>query len=203
MGLVKSLARPEGNLTGVAFQDTELAGKRLELLHELVAPPVPIAVLNDPKAVGGMRDFSMTEEANRVLGRQLIVAKASNDAEIEAAFVTFARAAAGGLYIGSGAFLNSRRDLIAARAARYRLPAVAPLRSIAESGVLASYGPDRRDAYRRAGVYVSRILKGAKPSDLPIELSRKYELVLNLKTAKSLGFGIPQAVLLRADDVIQ
>jgi putative ABC transport system substrate-binding protein len=203
MGLVTSLARPGGNLTGVAFLDTDLAAKRLGLLHELIGPGVPIAVLTDPISPGGMPELKGVEDANRVLGRRLVIGRANSDSEIEAAFATFARAAAGAVFIGVGPYFSSRRDLIAAQVTRYRLPALAALRSFAEAGILASYGPNLPDAYHRGGAYVGRILKGARPAELPIELPTKYELVLNLKTAKALGLAIPQPILLRADDVIQ
>jgi putative ABC transport system substrate-binding protein len=203
MGLVTNLARPGGNLTGVAFLDTDLASKRLGLLHELTGPPVPIGILTDPNSPGGGPELKAAEDANRSLGRRLIVAKASTDSEIEAAFASFARSRAGALFIGVGPYFNSRRLVIAAQVAQHRFPAVAALRSFAEAGVLASYGPNFPDAYRSAATYVTRILNGAKPSDLPIELPRKYELVLNLKSAKALGLAIPQPILLRADDVIQ
>ncbi len=203
MGLVTSLARPGGNLTGVAFLDTDLAAKRLGLLHELIAPGVPIAVLTDPSSPGGMPELKAVEEANRVFGRRLVIGRAKSDSEIEAAFASFARAAAGAVFIGVGPYFSSRRDLIAARVTRYRLPALAALRNYAEAGILASYGPNLPDAYRRGGAYVGRILKGARPAELPIELPTRYELVLNLKTAKALGLAIPQPILLRADDVIQ
>jgi putative ABC transport system substrate-binding protein len=133
----------------------------------------------------------------------LLIAKASNDAEIDAAFATFARAGVGAVHIGAGPYFGSRRDMIVAQVARRGLPAVAALRSFADAGVLASYGPNFPDAYRRAGAYVTLILKGAKPADLPVELPTKYELVINLKTAKTLGIAVPQSILLRADHVIQ
>jgi putative ABC transport system substrate-binding protein len=203
MGLVTSLARPGGNLTGVAFLDTDLAAKRLGLLNELVARPATIAILIDPRAPGGVPELKDVEEASRAIGRQALVAKASSDAEIDAAFATFARAGVGAVFIGVGPYFNSRRDMIVAQVTRRGLPAVAALRSFAEAGVLASYGPNFPDAYRHAGAYVARILKGAKPADLPIELPTKYELVINLKTAKALGIAIPTSVLLRADEAIQ
>jgi putative ABC transport system substrate-binding protein len=203
MGLVTSLARPGGNLTGVAFLNTDVAAKRLGLLHELVARPATIAVLTDPNAPGGVQEIKDTVEASRAIGRQLLIAKASSDVEIDAAFATFARADVGAVFIGIGPYFSSRRDLIAAQVARRGLPAVAALRSFAEAGVLTSYGPNVPDAYRRAGAYVAHILKGAKPADLPVELPTRYEMVLNLKTAKALGLTIPQSVLLRADEVIQ
>lgn len=203
MGLVTNLARPSGNLTGVAFLDTDLAAKRLGLLHELVARSAAIGVLIDPNSPGGVPELKHIEDASRAIGRRLVIAKASNDAEMEAAFLTFGRTSAGAVFIGVGPYFSSRREMIAARVARSGLPAVAALRSFADAGVLASYGPSLPDAYRRAGVYVARIMKGAKPADLPIELPTKYELVINLKTAKALGLAIPQSILLRADEVIQ
>jgi putative ABC transport system substrate-binding protein len=203
MGLVTSLARPGGNLTGVAFLNTDVAAKRLGLLHELVAPPATIAVLTDPNAPGGVQELKDTVEASRAIGRQLLIAKASSDVEIDAAFATFARAGVGAVFIGIGPYFSSRRDLIAAQVAHRGLPAVAALRSFAEAGVLTSYGPNVPDAYRRAGTYVARILKGAKPADLPVELPTRYELVINLKAAKALGLTIARSLLLRADEVIQ
>ena len=203
LGLVPSLARPGGNVTGVAFLAADVAAKRLGMLHELTPRLATIAALTDPTAAGNDPELKSVEEASRVMGRRILILKASNDAEIDAAFATAAGAGALAVFVGTGAFYNSRRDRIAALAARYRLAAVYPLRSFAEAGGLMSYGPISADAYRRAGAYVARILKGAKPADLPVELPTKFELVINLKTAKAIGLDIPPMLLAAADEVIE
>ena len=203
LGLVASLARPGGNVTGVAFLDRDLTAKRLGLLHELTPRLATIAVLADPAAPGSDTELKSVEDASRAIGRRILIVKATDDAEIDVAFETAVRANAQAMFVGSGPFYGNRRGRLAALAARHGLPAIYPLRSFAEAGGLMSYGPSLPDAYRRAGGYVGRILKGAKPADLPVELPTRFELVINLRTAKALGLEIPPLLLTTADEVIE
>jgi len=201
-GLVASLSHPGGNLTGINFFTTELMGKRLELLHALVPKATVIAYLVNP---GGTTE-SLTrkvQETARMFGLQLRVLSAANEQEIDAAFATFAQLQPGALLVDSDVFLNVRREQIVALAARSKVPAIYDLREFVVAGGLMSYGASASEAWRLAGIYVGKILDGAKPADLPIVQSTKVELVINLKTAKALGLAIPQSLLLRADEVIQ
>jgi putative ABC transport system substrate-binding protein len=198
---VTSLSRPGGNVTGVSFTATPLNPKRLELLHELVPKPALIAVLMDANLLEvQLREM---EAAARALGRQILIVKAGNEREIEAAFATIVQAGTGALFVGAGAFYNSRRRQIVALAGRHALPASYHLREFVVAGGLMSYGSSDTDAYRRGGLYVGRILKGAKPSDLPVELPTRYELVFNLATAKALKLDIPAKLLALADEVLE
>jgi putative ABC transport system substrate-binding protein len=204
-GYVNSLTRPGGNVTGVSVIASTLNPRRLELLHELVPKPAVIALLWDPtpdvrNVEAQLRDM---EAAARALGRQILIVKAGNESAIDAAFATVIQAGAGALFVGTGPFYNSQRQKLVALAARHALPASYHLRDFVEAGGLMSYSANEADANRRLGVYVGRILKGEKPSDLPVELPTKYELVLNLKTAKALGLTMPPSVLARADEVIE
>ncbi len=203
LGLVPNLARPTGNLTGVAFLDTELVAKRFGILHEMTPRLATIAVLSDPTTPGADTELKSVEDASRMIGRRILIAKATSGAEIDAAFENFVRAGALAVYVGAGPVYNSRREQLAALAARYRLPSIFSLRGFAEAGGLLSYGQNLPDAYRLAGGYVARILKGAKPADLPVELPTRYELVINLRVAKALGFEIPTLLLTAADEVIE
>ena len=203
LGLVTSLNRPGGNLTGISWFSAEIATKRLALLNELVPTARVVTLLvsrDDPEAGWQPAD---AQEAARVLGRRLIVLSASTTSEIEAAFAGLVQQGAGALVLSSGAFFLNRRDQIIALAARHALPAIYPTREFAVAGGLMSYGNDVPDSYRRNGVYVGRILKGDRPGDLPIDQSTKFELVINLKTAKALGLTIPPSLLLRADQVVE
>jgi putative tryptophan/tyrosine transport system substrate-binding protein len=202
-GLVGSLNRPGGSITGVIFTIEDLATKQLGLLHELVPKAAVLGVLLDPNNRASEAQLSGVEEAGRVIGRQILIVKAASEQDFNAAFVTIIRAGAGGLLVGGGpAFLNQRRQLVAL-AIRHGLPASYPTRQYSEAGGLMSYGSSQTDAYRRAGIYVGRILKGAKPADLPVELSAKFELVINLATAKALGLEVPATLLARADEVLE
>ncbi len=203
LGLVTNLARPTGNLTGVAILDTELAAKRFGILDEMTQRLATIAVLNDPTTPGIDTELKSVEDASRMIGRRILIAKATSGAEIDAAFENFVRAGALAVYVGGGPVYNSRRDQLAALAARYRLPSIFGMRSFAEAGGLLSYGANLPDAYRRAGGYVARILRGAKPADLPVELPTRFELVINLRAARAIGLEIPPILLAAADEVIE
>ena len=202
-GLVTSLNRPGGNATGVIFTETDLAAKQLGLLHELAPKAATIAVLgdaNEPELDLELRDI---EAAGRTIGRQILVVKVGSEREFNASFTMILRAGAGALLVrGSPLFLTRRRQLVAL-AARHAIPAIYELREFVVAGGLMSYGPDIADAYRRVGIYVGRILKGAKPADLPVEMATKFDLVINLATAKAIDLDIPPTLLARADEVIE
>ena len=203
-GLVASLNRPGGNVTGVNFFAGVLGPKRLELLLQLVPKATTIAVLVNPNTTETEAERRDVQAAARAIGRQLIMLDVSSDRDVELAFATFAQRGAGALLIGSGGFLNSsKRERLVALAARHRLPAVYAVREAVVSGGLMSYGPSITDAYRQVGVYTGRILKGEKPADLPVMQSTKFQLVLNLKTAKTLGLDVPPTLLALADEVIE
>jgi len=204
LGLVKSLARPEGNLTGINFFNSELVAKQLELLRELVPQAVTVAVFVNP---AGATTFETTlrdiEPAGRAMGLQLKIMRASSSREIDAAFAALARDRPDALFVGNDAFFNSRRVQLVQLAAHHRLPAVYSGREYSEIGGLISYGTNIADAYRQAGVYAGRVLKGAKPSDLPVLQSSKFELVINHQTARTLGLTVPDKLLVAADEVIE
>jgi len=202
-GLVTSLARPTGNITGVTFISTELMPKRLELLSELVPQAKVVALLvnpNNPNTEAMMRDMP---EAARVEGLQLHILKASVEREIDTAFETLVQLQAGALVVGADAFFFSERDHLVALAARHAVPSIYDTREFTAAGGLISYGPSLTGTYRQAGIYTGRILKGAKPADLPIERPTTFELVINLKTAKALGLAVPQSLLAGANEVIE
>jgi len=202
-GLVGSLNRPGGNITGVVFIVAALAAKLLGLLHELVPAASVVAVLRDPNFLEFEAESRDLEEAGRAFGRQILMVNAAHEREFNAAFATVVHAGAGGLLIGASPFFFSQRRQLVALAGRHALPTVYNQREYAEVGGLISYGPSQTDAYRRAGVYVGRILKGEKAGDLPVEMGTKFELVINLATAKAFGFEIPPLLLARADEVIE
>jgi putative ABC transport system substrate-binding protein len=199
-GLVTSLNRPGGNVTGVSFFAATLGAKRLEQLRQLVPSATTIAVLATPDNPEDLRDV---EAAAQAFAQQLIVISATNASEIEAAFATFVQRGAGALITTSGAFTFSHREEIVALAARYTLPASYGLREFATAGGLMSYAASITDAYRQVGMYAGRILKGEKPGDLPVILSTKFEFVINLKTAKTLGLKVPLIMQMTADEVIE
>jgi len=201
-GYVRSLNRPGGNVTGVSWFAALLASKGLGLLHELVPNAAVIALLTNPRLPESARIPTDAQEAARGLGRQLLLLNASTPSEIDIAFATMRERRANALYVGADPFFTSRRQQIVALAARDAIPAMYANREYVEEGGLISYGNDRVDGYRRAGVYVGRILNGASPADLPVEQATKFELVVNVKTAKAIGLTIPESFLARADEVI-
>jgi putative tryptophan/tyrosine transport system substrate-binding protein len=203
-GLVSNLSRPGANITGVSFASTSLGPKRLGLLHELVRPPATIAWLRDPRDPSFKGHEKEMPPAARELGRQLLALNAQSVGEIDAAFATIVQSRAGALLIGNSILFNNRRRQLAALAARHGVPAISGIREFVLAGGLMSYGASDTDAYRRAGShYVARILKGAKPGDLPVEMPTKYELVINVVAAKALGLEIPPKLLALADEVIE
>jgi ABC-type uncharacterized transport system substrate-binding protein len=202
-GLVASLNRPSGNVTGISFITAELGSKQLGLLRELRPGTALIAVLVDPKWPVTERFVSELRAAALAVGQQLIVLDVSSDREIEIAFTTLVQRGAGALHVGIGGFMNSQRERIVALAARHRIPAIYTWREAVAAGGLISYAPSIADAYRQAGIYAGRILKGEKPGDLPVMLPTKFEFVINLKTAKTLGLEVPDRLLIAADEVIE
>jgi len=202
-GLVASLNRPGGNVTGVGLLGPELETKRLEFLSQLVPGTTAIAVLVNPMNPAADLQLRNLQEAAGVIKRQIDILRASTASEIETAFETAAQKGADGLLVVQDPFYNSRRDQIVGLAARYRRPVVYPLREFADIGGLVSYGHDLVDEYRQMGVYVGRVLKGEKPTDLPVVQPSKFECVINLKTAKTLGLTIPPSLLTIADEVIE
>jgi ABC-type uncharacterized transport system substrate-binding protein len=204
LGLVASLARPGGNATGVNFYSGELTAKRLELLREMVPAATRVAVLvNATNALATESTLRDVQSAARALGLQIQVVNASTSHEINAAFTTFVRERPDALFVGLDAFLNSRRAQLVNLASRHTLPATFSNRDFPEIGGLMSYGSDIKDAYRQVGVYVGRILKGAKPADLPVVQASKFELVINAETARMLGLTVPPSLLSVADEVIE
>jgi putative ABC transport system substrate-binding protein len=204
LGLVASLARPGGNATGINFLVHEVVSKRLGLLHELVPKAVRIAVLVNPgNAAAAAATFKEAREAAPALGMQILEFNASSIGEIDAAFAAIARERADALLVGGDGFLFSRRGQFATLAARDRLPMTAAVREFTEAGGLMSYGTNLADMYRQVGIYAGSIVKGAKPADLPVLQSTKFELVINLQTAKALGLDVPPMLLARADEVIE
>ena len=202
-GFVASLSRPGGNTTGVSFLSSAVVTKRLELLRQLVPRAAAIAVLVNLKFPQAERELRDVQTVARAIGQELIVVEADSDSDIEGAFATFTQRAAGALFVGTGGFLLSRRDQIIALAAHHALPASYVLRNFVAAGGLMSYGTSQADAYRLAGIYAARILKGEKPADLPVQQSTKFEFVINLRTAKALGLEIPDKLLALADEVIE
>ena len=204
LGLVASLARPGGNLTGFNIFNDEMAAKRFELLRELVPGATRVAVLVDPtNAPGSESTLRDVEAAARAMGLQIQVLEASTSSEINAAFATFVHERPDALYVGGGPFFNTRRIQLAILAARHSIPMTSSARAIADVGGLMSYGSDVLDTIRQVGVYTGRILKGAKPVDLPVVQASKFVLVINLQTARALGLTIPPTLIARADEVIE
>jgi putative ABC transport system substrate-binding protein len=202
-GLVASLARPGGNLTGVSFLIAGLTPKMLELISELVPQARGIALLVNPNNPLTERLIRAMEEAARAKGVELAVLKASTESEIDSAFVSLIQRQAGALVVGNDAFFFSRREQLAALALRHVVPMIYGFREFATAGGLITYGASLTSVYRQAGIYVGKILKGAKPADLPVPQPTTFELVINLKTAKALGVTVPPSILARADEVIE
>jgi putative ABC transport system substrate-binding protein len=202
-GLVASLARPGGNLTGVSFIADELTAKRLELLSELVPRVGVIALLMNPNNATAERVIRDVQEAARTKGLQLHILKASSESEIDTAFASLVQLHAGALVVGADPFLSGRREQLVALASRRAVPSIYAWREFADSGGLISYGPSLTSAFRLVGHYAGKVLKGAKPADLAVQQPTKFELVINLKTAKALGLTMPPSLLQRADQVIE
>jgi putative tryptophan/tyrosine transport system substrate-binding protein len=202
-GLVASLSRPGGNVTGVANLGVELVQKQVEMLHEVLPTAVTVAALVNPTFPGSETESKDLQAAARKLGLELHVVHASADQDFETAFSIMVRLGAAALVVCVDPFLFSRRDQIAALAIRHRMPAIYYVREFAAAGGLMSYGPSATEGYRQVGIYAGRILKGEKPADLPVMQSSKFELVINLKTAKAVGVDVPWFLQQRADEVIE
>jgi putative tryptophan/tyrosine transport system substrate-binding protein len=204
LGFVASLARPGGNLTGINFFNIELVAKRLELLRELIPGVSRVAVLVNPtNPASSEQSRRNAETAARAMGLQIQILNASTSREIDAAFAAFVRERVDALFVSPDGFFNSRRVQLATMAARHTIPMTSATREIAEAGELMSYGTNLTDVWRQLGVYAGRILKGAKPEDLPVVQSSKFELVINHQTARMLGLTMPDKLLVAADEVIE
>jgi putative tryptophan/tyrosine transport system substrate-binding protein len=203
VGLVTSVNRPEANVTGVTFYSAALLGKQLELLREVAPKANQIGVLVNPTAPSSESEARDALAATGAVGLQLHVLKASTEAELQAAFAGLGGLQKAALLVGVDPFFDSRPDQVVALAARYKIPAVYNLREFALAGGLMSYGASIVDAYRQAGTYAGRILAGAKPGELPVQFPTKFDLVVNQKTARTLGIGMPSTLLARADEVIE
>ena len=202
-GFAASLARPGGNMTGVSLLVIELVPKRVELVHDLVPGATLIAGLINPKNSNAARNLAALQEAAREKAVQLHIVEASNESDLETAFASLAPLQAGALVVGADPFFNARRQQIVTLAARYSLPAMYEWREFVDAGGLISYGPSLTGVYRQIGTYVGRILSGEKPADLPVVQPTLFDLVVNLKTAKTLGLAVPPVILARADEVVE
>src|SRR5205085_8398464 len=202
-GLVASLARPGGNLTGVSFLDVELNPKRLELLSELVPQARVIVLLVNPNNSNADRTMREAQDAARAKGVQLPILKAGSASEIDAAFATLVQLQAGALVLAGDPFFNIRHEQLVALASRHGIPAIYPWRDAVAAGGLISYGASFTSVYRQLGIYAGKILNGTKPADLPVQQPTEFERVINLRTAKTLGLTVPQSLLARADEVIE
>ena len=202
-GLVTSFNRPDGNVTGIGWRSGESAGKRLELLRQLVPSATTIAVMIDPHTNEGVVERRDLEAAAKAVGQQLFVIETTGDRDLPLAFAAIVERKAGALLIGSGPFLTARQRQLAALALRHQLPTTKSHRGFVEAGGLMSYGTSITDAWRQAGVYAARILKGEKPADLPVLQASKFDFVINLATAKALGLTVPMHIHATADEVIE
>jgi putative ABC transport system substrate-binding protein len=202
-GLVSSLNRPGGNVTGITPSTSVLGPKRLELLHEMVPAATVIGMLVNPNFADAEIQSREAREAALILGLQLHIVNASTESEFDTAFSTLVERQTGALLVGNDALFNSRRQRLVALAARYSIPAIYSYREYVAAGGLMNYAPSLADAYRQAGVYTGKILKGTMPADLPVEQPTNFELVVNIKIAKALGLTIPPLILARADEVIE
>ena len=203
LGLVATFNRPTRNLTGVTFVTTELGAKRLELLYELVPAAGVSAFLLNPNFQEAAPQAAIMQTAAHSLGRRMLVVRASTEKEIASSFTTLGRERVGALVVQNDPFFDSRRDQLVALAARDAIPAIYHIREFPAAGGLMSYGASLADAYRQVGTYAGRILKGANPADMPVEQPTKFEMAINLKTAKALGLTVPQSLVLRADEVME
>ena len=202
-GLVASINRPGGNVTGVSWFSIDASAKRLALLHEIAPMASVVAFLTNPKDPELTRQLPAVQDAAHALGLRLIVANAATPGEIDTAYDNLIKQGANAVFVASGPFFVNQRVQLVALAARHAVPCIFGEREDAVDGGLMSYGNNLKDAYRRNGLYVARILKGDKPGDLPIEAATKFELVINLKTAKKLGLDVPPTLLARADEVLE
>ena len=203
-GFVSNLGRPEGNVTGVTLIAAELSAKRVELLHEIAPGATRVALLVNPNNPGLMQDnIQQLSAALHRLGLEIVVVKAGSESGIESAFAEAVQQRVQAMHIGADAYLSSRSPQVSSLALRYALPTSSESREGVAAGLLMSYGQSHADVFRQLGLYVGRILKGAKPAELPVLQPTKFELVINLKTSRALGLTLPQALLLRADEVIQ
>jgi putative tryptophan/tyrosine transport system substrate-binding protein len=202
-GLVTSFNRPGSNITGISFLSGVTAGKRLELLRQLVPGAETIGALIDPRTNEGLAERHDLEAEAQAVGQRLVIFEVSTDGALESAVTSLVERGAGALHIGVGPFLTGRQPQLAALTLRHKLPAARSLRSFPEAGGLMSYGTSITDAYRQAGLYAGRILKGEKPGDLPVLQATKFEFVINLKTAKALGLAVPMHIHAAADEVIE
>jgi ABC-type uncharacterized transport system substrate-binding protein len=203
LGFVTSLSRPVGNITGVSFYSGTLGAKQVEFLHEIVPKVTAIGMLINPNNPAANEQIKVAQVASLALGLQIYVAKSRSESDFDAAFALLTQQQVGALLIGGDALFNSQRARLAALAARHALPAIHFAREYVAAGGLMSYGSSVRDAYRQAGVYAGRLLRGAKPADLPVVLPTKFELAINLRTAKALGLTVAPSVLARVDEVIE
>ena len=204
VGLVASLNRPGGNLTGISFYNSaDLHSKQLEFLREVVPKAAVIGLLVNPTQAAAESQQRDAQMAARALGKQILIVNASSERDFDMAFATLAQQRAGALLIAGSAFFTGQRDRLVALAARYALPTIYTLREFVAAGGMMSYGGSLTDAYRQVGVYAGRILRGEKPADLPVTLPTKFELVINLKTVKALGLTVPDKLLVAADEVIE
>jgi putative ABC transport system substrate-binding protein len=202
-GLVASLNRPGGNITGITVFGTAAVTKRVQLIHELIPQATIIAYLMNPNHPSGEIEMRAAQTAARSLGKKMPVLSASNEREIDTAFATMTQQQASALVVASDPFFYSRRGELTSLAARHQIPAIYYLPGIVRAGGLMSYGNSLTDVFRLAGVYVGRILKGEKPGDLPVVQATKFELVINLQTARALGIEVPNSLQLLADEVIE
>jgi putative tryptophan/tyrosine transport system substrate-binding protein len=203
LGLVASLNRPGGNITGVAMMGVELEAKRLELIRELVPNAALIGMLVNPANPQAEFQLRAIKEMARTIGQQVVFLYASTRIELETAFANLVRMQADALLVGQDTFVFSEREMVVVLAERHRVPAIFPWRECIDLGGLLSYGTDLKDVYRQTGVFVGNVLKGGKPAEMPVQQPTKFELVINLKTAKALGLTIPETLLATADEVIQ
>ena len=198
-----NLNRPGGNITGVHFFLTELSAKKLNLLHDLLPQATVIGLCLNPSSQNAEAQLADMRAAGSALGLRIEIVNASSERELDAAFATLAERRVGAVVVSSDPFYFTRRDRLIGLAARYALPAVYPFRAFVADGGLMSYGTSITDAYRQAGAYVGRVLKGEKPADLPVVQATKFELVINMKTAKTLGLAFPSGLLSIVDEVIE